>query len=69
MAVTLAFSTLYEMIEWLVASVADPAAGTAYLGTQGDQWDSQKDTALAGLGAVISMVLTAVAARGRRAPG
>lgn len=28
------WSLLYEVVEWLVASVADPAAGTAYLGTR-----------------------------------
>ncbi len=44
----------YEMVEWLVARVADPAAGTAYLGTQGDVWDAQKDMALACVGALIA---------------
>jgi putative membrane protein len=52
---SVAFCSLaYELIEWAVASVADPAAGTAYLGTQGDPWDAQKDMALALLGAVIA---------------
>jgi putative membrane protein len=49
------WSLLYEVVEWLVASVADPAAGTAYLGTQGDAWDAQKDMALACLGALIAL--------------
>lgn len=48
------WSLLYEVVEWLVASVADPQAGTAYLGTQGDQWDAEKDMALATAGAVIA---------------
>jgi putative membrane protein len=48
------WSLLYEVTEWLVASIADPAAGTAYLGTQGDQWDAQKDMALACLGGVLA---------------
>jgi putative membrane protein len=48
------WSLLYEVTEWLVASVADPAAGTAYLGTQGDPWDAEKDMALAVAGAVIA---------------
>ena len=30
----------------------------AYLGTQGDEWDAQKDMALAGLGAAIAMTAT-----------
>jgi putative membrane protein len=50
-------SVLYEVTEWLVASIADPAAGTAYLGTQGDQWDAVKDMALACSGALISATL------------
>lgn len=45
------WSTAYEITEWMVASVADPEAGIAYLGTQGDVWDAQKDTLLACLGA------------------
>jgi putative membrane protein len=49
------WSAVYEIVEWLVASVADPEAGIAYLGTQGDVWDAQKDTALACLGAVLAM--------------
>ena len=48
------WSLLYEVVEWAVASVADPAAGTAYLGTQGDPWDAEKDMALALLGAVLA---------------
>jgi putative membrane protein len=47
-------SVLYEITEWLVASIADPAAGTAYLGTQGDEWDAVKDMALACGGATLS---------------
>jgi putative membrane protein len=48
------WSIAYEVVEWAVARVADPAAGTAYLGTQGDVWDAQKDMALACLGALIA---------------
>jgi len=33
--------------------------GTAYLGTQGDPWDAQKDMALAMAGAVAAMLTTA----------
>ena len=51
------WSLLYEVLEWLVASVADPAAGTAYLGTQGDPWDAEKDMALATLGAVLAALV------------
>jgi putative membrane protein len=48
------WSLLYEVLEWAVAAVVDPRAGTAYLGTQGDQWDAEKDMALATLGAVLA---------------
>lgn len=58
--VTLAFSGAFEIIEWLVAATVEPEAGMAYLGTQGDVWDAQKDMLLASCGAVITMVLTAL---------
>jgi putative membrane protein len=44
----------YEILEWLVAAIVDPAAGSAYLGTQGDEWDAQKDMGLALLGAFVA---------------
>jgi putative membrane protein len=47
----LAFSALYEIIEWLYAASADAAAGAAFLGSQGDIWDAQKDMLADGLGA------------------
>jgi putative membrane protein len=50
-------SVVYEMIEWLAALVVAPELGHAYLGTQGDEWDAQKDMALATAGAVMTMVL------------
>ncbi len=54
---TLAFSAIYELIEWWAASAVDPEAGLAFLGAQGDVWDAQKDMALAGLGATLAMLL------------
>jgi putative membrane protein len=51
------WSLVYEVVEWLVASIADPAAGTAYLGIQGDAWDAQKDMALALCGAAIAALV------------
>jgi len=58
--VTLSCSALFEIFEWLVAAVVNPEAGIAYLGSQGDIWDAQKDMGLAGLGALITMVLIAL---------
>jgi putative membrane protein len=41
----------YEVIEWIYAATSDPAAGAAYLGSQGDIWDAQKDMLADTLGA------------------
>lgn len=56
---TMSFSMLYELIEWAYASMAGGDAGSAFLGTQGDEWDAQKDMAMATLGALISMCVVA----------
>ncbi|MDO8460725.1 MAG: DUF2238 domain-containing protein [Nanoarchaeota archaeon] len=57
---TLAFSAVYEIVEWLTASIVNPTAGLAFLGTQGDVWDAQKDMLMAGLGALISMLIIVI---------
>ncbi len=46
-----ALAGFYEVIEWLAAISVDPVAGSAFLGTQGDEWDAQKDMFLAIVGA------------------
>ena len=51
----LAFSGLYEIIEWAAAVILDPEAGIAFLGSQGDVFDGQKDAALAFLGSLIGL--------------
>lgn len=56
----LAFSALYEIIEWLTAAIVNPSAGLAFLGAQGDIWDAQKDMMVAGLGAVLAMGIVMV---------
>lgn len=50
-----AFSGLYEIVEWLAAARVDPQAGLAFLGTQGDIWDAQKDMLLATMGSFFAM--------------
>lgn len=57
--ITLSFSGMYELIEWAVAELFFPAQGVAYLGTQGDIWDAQKDMGLAFGGSVLCMALVA----------
>jgi len=56
-------SISYELLEWIVATIADPQAGQAYLGTQGDEWDAQKDMALACLGGAVAALWEARRAR------
>ena len=56
----LSFSAFYEIVEWLVAGVFFPKAGMAFLGAQGDVWDSQKDMFLAMLGAFITMAFVLI---------
>ena len=52
----LAFSALYELIEWGVAEASGESA-EAFLGTQGYVWDTQSDMLLALVGAMVSLVL------------
>jgi putative membrane protein len=54
--VCLAFSAFYELIEWWTAVLTGSAA-TAFLGTQGDPWDTQWDMFLALVGALTSQLL------------
>ena len=56
---TMSTSMMYELIEWAAAAVFGGDLGQSYLGTQGDEWDSQKDMALASLGALLAMCITA----------
>jgi putative membrane protein len=46
----------YELVEWIYAALSDPAAGLAYLGSQGDIWDAQKDMLADTLGALAAMI-------------
>jgi len=55
-AVPLAFSALYEIVEWL-ASLTNPEDTEAFLGTQGYIWDTQTDMFWCLVGAVVALVL------------
>ncbi len=57
-SVCLAISALYEFVEW-AAALASEEASAAFLGTQGDVWDTQWDMFLAGLGALAAQLLLA----------
>ena len=56
---TMSTSVLYELIEWGAAELFGGDLGAAFLGTQGDIWDAQKDMALAAFGALLAMLGTA----------
>lgn len=60
-----AFSAIYEILETIAAMIVSPELGAAYLGTQGDEWDAQKDALLAIIGAVTAMLVTWQLARGK----
>jgi putative membrane protein len=51
----LAFSALYELIEFWTA-LASGEAAEAFLGTQGDVWDTQWDMQMALVGAVVALL-------------
>jgi putative membrane protein len=51
----ISISALYEIIEWFAVIIFHPELGSAFLGTQGDVWDSQQDTLVATIGALINM--------------
>ncbi len=53
----LAFSMLYELLEWGLSLALAGADADAYNGQQGDMWDAQKDMSLALLGAAISLAV------------
>jgi putative membrane protein len=58
--VVMSFSMIYELIEWAIAVFVGGDVGQSYLGTQGDEWDAHKDMALATLGGIITISITAL---------
>ncbi len=57
--VALAFSGLYEILEWLWVAAFYPDAGPEWLGMQGDPFDAQADMLMATLGGLLSAVVLA----------
>ena len=51
----LGVSALYELIEWGAAEALG-AGADAFLATQGDVWDTQKDMLMAGIGAAVAVL-------------
>ncbi len=58
--ITLSVSAFYELIEWAVADIFFKSQGDAYLGTQGDIWDAQKDIFVAFTGAIIATTIVSL---------
>lgn len=54
-SVSLAISASYELIEWGVAEASGSDA-VAFLATQGDVWDTQKDMAMALIGSILGQL-------------
>lgn len=55
-SICLAISAAYEWIEWWVSLVTGDG-GDAFLGTQGDVWDTQSDMLFATIGAITGLIL------------
>ena len=53
----MALACFYEITEWWIAAAASPEIGAAYLGSQGDIWDAQKDMLLDSIGGIVSVML------------
>ncbi len=47
----------YELVEWIYAAKSSAVDAMAYLGSQGDTWDAQKDMLSDTLGAIVAMVI------------
>jgi putative membrane protein len=54
-SICLAVSALYELLEWFVSALTG-SAGDAFLGTQGDVFDTQKDMAMALVGSIMAIL-------------
>ena len=66
---TVAMAGLWEIVEWIYAVMDGGEAGAAFLGSQGDEWDAQKDILCDTLGAICSMALFLGRQKGRAKEG
>jgi putative membrane protein len=58
-------AALYEIIEWLYAALEGGSAGAAFLGSQGDLWDAQKDMLADISGALVAVAAHALVTRSK----
>lgn len=54
--VCLGISALYELVEWITA-ISTGSAAEAFIGNQGDPWDTQEDMCCALVGAIAALLL------------
>jgi putative membrane protein len=64
----ISLSGTFEVAESWVAQIVSPELGDAYLGTQGDIWDAQKDMTVAIIGALITVGLTYAMSKSGKLP-
>ena len=55
-SIALAISAMYELVEWQSAIWTNPEQGIAFLGSQGDIWDAQKDMTMALIGSILAQL-------------
>lgn len=60
----MAVANFWELVEWLYAEIDGGSAGLAFLGSQGDVWDAQKDMLMDTLGALLGAGIFLLAMRG-----
>ena len=59
----MAMAAAWEILEWIIAVWDGGADGLAFLGSQGDVWDAQKDMLCDTLGAISAAILFALRQR------
>ena len=69
LATIIAMSNCFEILEAIIAQLVHPDLGAAYLGTQGDIWDAQKDMVAAVFGAIVATALSYGPSRTCERPG
>ncbi|MBR3925696.1 MAG: DUF2238 domain-containing protein [Akkermansia sp.] len=62
--IIMAVANFWELVEWLYAEIDGGSAGLAFLGSQGDVWDAQKDMLMDTLGAILGAGIFLLAMRG-----
>jgi putative membrane protein len=65
LATITASSSFFEILEAIIAQIVHPDLGVAYLGTQGDIWDAQKDMVAAILGGIVGTIAIRLGLGGR----